>query len=148
MKVAQGCSVYRVLGIAGLLAGAGCRIETGPRWSWIVQPGLIAIEGVVADGVTAPDTVEADASFTVVVKTFGSSSCTRPAGAKVTVSGLTATVAPLDSVVTGDADCTSDLRSFSHSASLTLGGAGEAAVAVVGRSEHGDTTLTYRIVVR
>ena len=139
---------YHVLGAVGLLAVAACLISTEAGWRWAVQPGLIAVEGVTAVGVTVPDTVQVGTSFSVVVKTFGSSSCTRPAGANVRMSGLTATFVPLDSVVEGDMVCTSDLRAFAHSASLTLDLAGEANLAVVGRSEHGDTTLTYPIVVR
>ena len=146
MQVPRRRTTYHLLGLAALLAGTGCPFDTGPGWTWVVQPGLIAVDGL--DPVSGPDTVQRGASFTLVVKTFGSSSCTRPAGADVAVSGLTATVIPMDSVVTGDAICTADLRSFPHNATLVFGQPGEATLIVVGRGAKGDTSITYPIVVR
>jgi hypothetical protein len=148
MHVGHGWTTYRLPGVAGILLAAGCVFGTGPNWTWVVQPGVIGANGLALDVVSSPDTVQTAVSFTVIVRTFGSSSCTRPAGADVTVSGLTATVVPLDSVVEGDMVCTSDFRSFPHDASLTFAGPGEARLAVAGRGDHGDTTITYAIVVR
>ena len=137
----------RRVAILSFVTVAACLSTTAPLW--VVEPGVIFVSGVQANVVTAPDTVAVGTSFTAVVTTLGSSSCTRAAGAHVGVSGLTATVVPFDSVP-GDkhATCTSDLRAFPRDVSLTFGAAGQAAIAVAGRSEHGDTTITHPIVVR
>jgi len=139
--------VCKLVGSFALLAGAACVLVTEP--DWIVQPGRIGGGGMEADVVTGPDTVTAGTSFVVVVRTFGSSSCTRAAGADVTLSNLMATIVPLDSVpYRRDAVCTMDLRAFPRNVSLTLGPTGLGTVAVTGRGNHGDTTITHRVVVR
>jgi hypothetical protein len=138
----------QLVGSFALFAVAACVFVTEPEWT--VQPGLIGVGGVGADDVvTAPDTVGAGTSFVVVVRTFGSSSCTRPAGADVTLSGLMATVVPLDSVPGGrDVICTSDLRAFPRNVSLIFSARGQGTVAVTGRGNYGDTTITHHVVVR
>jgi hypothetical protein len=148
MYFLQSRTARHFIGVAALLAAAGCFLDTGPGWHWAVQPGTVAVDHFNSDVLSSPDTVVAGTPFTVVVNTFGSSSCTRPAGSNATLSGLTATVVPLDSVVVGDMVCTSDLRSFPHSVSLTFGAPGDATVAIAGRGDHGDTTLIYAIAVR
>jgi hypothetical protein len=145
--MARCLQVRHFVGSFALLASAACVSVTEP--DWIVQPGQIGGGGVEAYVVTGPDTVTAGIPFVVIVQTFGSSSCTRAAGADVTLSSLTATIVPLDSVpYRRDAICTMDLRAFPRNVSVTLRPAGPGTVAVAGRGAHGDTTITHRVVVR
>ncbi|GIW53079.1 MAG: hypothetical protein KatS3mg081_2434 [Gemmatimonadales bacterium] len=138
---------WRVL-LAVPLAAAACVWGTGP--DWVVVPGFIGVGslGVPLEVLSAPDTVNAGEPFNIVVTTFGSSSCTRAAGANSSVSGLSASIVPLDSVLRGDVVCTDDLKPFPRDVSLTFGTAGQGLIAVTGRSRVGDTTVTRSIVVR
>jgi len=137
----------RGLGSLAGLAVTACLLATGP--DWVVEPGYIGLSGWMTDVITAPDTVDAGTSFTAVVLTFGSSSCTRPAGARVDLSSLRANVVPLDSVLRGkNVICTTDLAAFHHPVSLRFAIPGQGTIAVTGRGDRGDTTLTRSVVVR
>jgi hypothetical protein len=81
--------------------------------------------------ITAPDTVRVATPFTVTVTTFGSSSCTQPAGATLTVTGLVATITPYDLFSTGGG-CTGDIAPRPHPVKLVFGFAGRATIRVRG----------------
>jgi hypothetical protein len=137
----------RLLLVVPLVAGA-CLSSTGP--DWVVVPGFIGVAslGVPLEVVSAPDTVNAGEPFNVVVTTYGSSSCTRAAGANSSASGLSASIVPLDSVLRGDVVCTADLHPFPRNVSLTFATAGQGLIAVTGRGRTADTTVTRSILVR
>ena len=140
-------SGWKRLGTLGFLAAGGCILTTSP--DWVVTSGFIGVSGIPVEVISSPDTVAAGVSFIVVVTTFGSRTCTRPAGADVTVSGLIASVLPLDSIPRrGDTVCTRDLSSFPRNVSLTFGTAGQGVISVTGRGDHGDTTIGRPIAVR
>jgi hypothetical protein len=98
------------------------------RLHGVVSTGLRAGEQLIG----APDTVTAGVPFTVVVTSFGSSSCTRPDGATLSVDGAVANITVWDRVqVSGG--CTDDLRAFPRDVTVQFSGAGTARIRVTGR---------------
>jgi len=82
--------------------------------------------------ITAPDTVRVAAPFLVTVNTFGSSSCTIPDGATITIAGLLATITPYDRVPREPTICTGDIAPRPHRVQVTFGVAGPATIRVQG----------------
>ena len=122
------------------IAVAGCTTpaEPGPR----LEAGVISFYGdpVVID---VPDVVQADIPFDVSVRTYGGGCITKDI-TEVAVASLRADVRPLDAH-SGDELCTSELRMFEHTASLTFHEPGEATVSFRGTAQPGDSAI---VVVR
>jgi hypothetical protein len=92
--------------------------------------------------ITAPDTVRLATPFTVTVNTFGSSSCTQPAGATLVVTGLVATITPYDLSSEGGG-CTGDIAPRPHRVQLAFGVAGRATIRVLGyRAKDGRRVMS------
>jgi hypothetical protein len=84
--------------------------------------------------VIAPDTVPVGTQFTVTVNSFGSSSCTHPDGADLTIVGGLATISPYDRVPADGADvvCTADVAARPHPVLLRFTAPGSATIRVRG----------------
>ncbi|HEY0038838.1 MAG TPA: hypothetical protein VGB66_19235, partial [Longimicrobium sp.] len=92
-----------------------------------------------------PEAVSAGVPFTITVATFGSSTCTRAAGAEVRTQGSVAEVVPYDYVAT-DGVCTADLRSFPRGVQLRFASAGPGVVRVRGVNGSGAEVVIERTV--
>lgn len=89
----------------------------------------------------APPSVPVNQPITLTVMTYGSSSCTTSDGAAIDVTGLVATITPLDRIPRGSVACTADLASHPRAVQLTFGAPGEATIRVIGRTFDGARTL-------
>lgn len=90
--------------------------------------------------VSAPDTVEVDASFEVVVTTIGSNSCWEAAGTDVTVSDLLAVVVPYDrdrTLEERDLVCADAEKRIRHDVRITFRQRGDALLRIHGRKVVG-----------
>lgn len=125
---------------------AGCSVvrpeDTVQMLGWLGSSGL-------PPEVAIPDTFDLGVATPIEVSTFGSSSCTRVARTEVAISGLTATVEPIDEYRTKGA-CTDDLRKFTHTAQLRFNAAGQADIRIHGRVGHleRDTVIVRTAIVR
>ena len=133
--------------LAVLLFGSACS-STGPDLGERVEVlGTVQFyeEPVL---VQAPDTVDAGASFTVSVRTWGGG-CVSEGPTRVSRDGSTVRVEPIDIEVLAEV-CTSELASFMHTGEVTLESPGEATLQIVGRRLPADeiTTLERTVVVR
>ena len=70
--------------------------------------------------------------ITVVVRTFGSSSCDRPAGMDVVTGTATVTFTPWVTARTAGAICTEDLRAWEHQATVVFPTAGPVRLSAYG----------------
>lgn len=113
-------SITRALWPAALMVLAGC----GPE----------EVLGRVS-AVEAPDTVEVEQRFGVIVTTWGPNGCWRKERTDVTVRGLTATIAPYD-VDTGGM-CTHAPVEITHTAELSFAQTGVGVIRVRGRDGTG-----------
>jgi hypothetical protein len=132
-----------LLAVAALVACSDPGPFSGARWT--VQVGQIV--GPIPP-VDAPDTVIRDEVFSVTVVTFGSSSCTRPAGAEVLNFIHALSIAPLDSVLTGDGPCTADLAAHPRTVDGVFPSVGTRLIAVSGRAGFRDTVIFDTVIVR
>ncbi len=117
--------------IALAIATTAC--STGPDTERMV--GLIDAD-VGIPTIVAPDTVQAGISFAATVNTFGSSSCTTPDDATVTLETATARVIPYDQVLVNlgdDGACTADMAPMPHPVELVFTVPGDASIIVEGR---------------
>jgi hypothetical protein len=129
-----------LLPLVMMLAIAGCDLITGVHEDrtvgWIGYPDDLAIE--------IPEAVQAGEAFTVTVRTLGPDGCWRRHRTDVVVSGLTATVTPIDADVrrrgTG---CTDAIVDIIHEATLRFEEAGTAGVEIRGR----DGTVVRTVAV-
>jgi hypothetical protein len=121
-----------------LLLLAACVLPTDPGWERVV--GEIAPEFSSSQTLAAPREAVAGMPFTVTVTTVGSSSCTRPAGASVRVTGLVAEITPMDEQATRAQLCTLDLSPFPRPVTLRFTTPGEAVVRVLGRGFAGQSS--------
>lgn len=137
----------RVVVAAALLASASCGGLTDPEWEWRLQPGLIGIGDGHATPVSVPDTIHGTGSRTLVVQTWGSSSCTRAAGADVEYGHRVVAITPIDSVAVGGV-CTSDLRSYPRNVAIDFNSVGTWTVRVIGRSFDNGAVFETEVVVR
>jgi hypothetical protein len=127
---------HRPIFTAAILSLAGCAnpIANG---EWQRTVGVIDTGNSLPETLQLPDTVTAGTTFTVVVETYGSSSCTRADGARVEVDGLVAEITPYDRVLL-EGICTDDLAPFPRAVDVRFDEAGEALVRLVGRTIFGD----------
>ena len=121
-----------------------CTLFTSPEWVLVrgyIDPELLG--GVLV----LPDTVQVERAFGAVVTTYGSSTCTRPNDATVTVNGHTAEIVPYDSVPAPDSNavCTTDVRAFPPSVTLRFRASGVGTVRVIGRD---DVSVTRTVIVQ
>ena len=137
----------KLVNATGLLAVSAavleCTLLTGPEW--LLVRGYIDPE--LGEVLVLPDTVQVDGAFGAVVTTFGSSTCTRPNGATVTVTGHTAEIVPYDSVPAPDSYmvCTDDLRAFPRTVTLRFRASGVWTVQVIGRD---DVSVTRTVIIQ
>lgn len=115
---------------AALVAGCSSILAL----DWRRELGVLDTEGRLQGSLNAPAEVTRGVPFDVVVTTYNSSSCTRPAGAETDVDGLFATVRPYDRVSTGTRPCTDDLHAFPRTVQLRFDAAGVATIRVLGRN--------------
>ena len=145
--IGRAVGMSKLVNATGLLAVSAavleCTLLTGPEWLLVrgyIEPGL-------GEVLVLPDTVQVDRAFGAVVTTFGSSTCTRPNGATVTVTGHTAEIVPYDSVPAPDSQmvCTDDLRAFPRTVTLRFRASGVWTVRVIGRD---DVSVTRTVIVQ
>jgi hypothetical protein len=99
----------------------------------VVHPGLAGTPVILA-----PDTVNAHQSFATVVHSFGSSSCTTPAGVDLDLDASSATITPYDVVAEGRGTvCTADYAPRPHPVTLTFTSPGPALIVARGYSVGG-----------
>ena len=101
----------RTLLTAAMLTGCAhaARSDDG---AWRTQLGTI--ESPALGVVDFPDTVLSGRSTVATVTTIGSSSCTKTAGAQVTIADTVITIVPFDSIVTSAGFCTADIVHLSR----------------------------------
>ncbi len=138
----------KLVNTTGLLAVSAAVLEcTAPtRPEWLLVRGYIEVE-TLGEVLVLPDTVQVDRAFGAVVTTFGSSTCTRPNGATVTVNGHTAEIVPYDSVPAPDRNlvCTADLRAFPRTVTLRFRASGVGTVRLIGRD---DVSVTRTVIIQ
>jgi hypothetical protein len=133
--------MLRLLLLTGMVGLAGCSTLTGPDTRRVV--GLIDAGGSSLSTIVAPDTVQAGATFTATVHSFGSSSCTTPDGVELTLAPTEARVTPYDRVPADRrAVCTADLSPHPHPVELRFTRAGLAII--VAQGEVIDATTRRR----
>ncbi len=120
-----------------------CSLPTRPEW--LLERGYIYPE--LGEVLVVPDTVQVDRAFGAVVTTFGRSTCTRPNGATVTVTGHTTEIVPYDSVPAPDNQvaCTDDLHAFPRTVTLRFRASGVWTVRLIGRD---DVSVTRTVIVQ
>ncbi len=137
----------KLVNATGLLAVSAavleCTLPTRPEW--LLVRGNINPE--FGEVLVLPDTVQVDRAFGAVVTTFGSSTCTRPNGATITVNGHTAEIVPYDSVPAPDRNlvCTADLRAFPRTVTLRFRASGVWTVRLIGRD---DVSVNRTVIVQ
>ena len=136
------------LGFATLLVLA-CGDLTAPRW--IVRRGTVQADPV-APRLDVPQPIIAGQPGVFTVYTFGGG-CVRPASTQSAVSGPAAVIEPFDSVVVelpANMACTTEFRSFLHSATLVFSQPGPATIRVVGwkEPEQVEITLEWSVAVQ
>lgn len=121
-----------LLGVA--LGTTACGSITGSLgWERVV--GIIDIgSDAPLPTLELPETIRSGVPFTATVVTWGSGTCTRPAGAEVRHYEGGVEITPFDRWPVGEAVCTDDLRPYPRSVEIRIDGAGEAVVRVVGRT--------------
>lgn len=131
---------------AGILLAACSNIAGVGGWERRI--GVIEIGSGGPPPVQLPAALQRRIPATAVVTTYGSGSCVRPAGARVSVNGLTAEVVPYDSIAIVGA-CTDDLRSYPREVRIQFDRAGDAVVIVKGRTlSGGPAEFQVRVVVQ
>jgi hypothetical protein len=133
-------NIWIVLTLAVGCARAEVR-EQGPT------RGVGMVDSTVSSPLLLPDTIKAGQDFTVVVTTIGSSLCTHPAGAEVTMEGGAFEIVPYDGYTGGDA-CTADESPNSREVVLKVEHPGEVVVRVRARSYEGDVVFERTAIVR
>ena len=139
--------VSKLVSATGLLAISAavleCTLLTSPEW--LLVRGYIDPE--LGEVLVLPDTVQVDRAFGAVVTTLGSSTCTRPNGATITVTGHTTEIVPYDFVPAPDSQvtCTDDLRAFPRTVTLRFRASGVWTVRLTGR---GDVSVTRTVIVQ
>ena len=140
--------VSKLVSATGLLAISAavlqCTLLTGPEW--LLVRGYIEAE-TLGEVLVLPDTVQVDTLVKAVITTFGSSTCTRPNGATITVTGHTTEIVPYDFVPAPDSQvtCTDDLRAFPRTVTLRFRASGVWTVRLTGR---GDVSVTRTVIVQ
>jgi len=127
--------VSRPVLAAGLgLALGSCNDATDPEIQRVI--GRIDAHHTAVPTIVAPDEARANVPFTVIVRTVGTSDCTKPDGEDLEVLGDLARIVPYDVVpIPGHSTvCRNDYAFQEHRLSVTLPRTGAARVRVVGLS--------------
>ncbi|HZL85431.1 MAG TPA: hypothetical protein VFD07_08655 [Candidatus Krumholzibacteria bacterium] len=102
--------------------------------------------------ILAPDTVAVNARFDATVNSFGSSTCTIPAGVDLILTENSAVITPYDRGPGGQAICTGDVAPRPHPVELQFTVAGVATIEVIGYRFTGQgavlTSVEHSIVVQ
>jgi hypothetical protein len=131
---------------AGVLLAACSNISGMDEWERRI--GVIEIGGGQPAPVQLPASIRQGVPATVIVTTYGSGSCLRPAGARVIVNGLRAEVVPYDSIAVRGV-CTDDLKAYPREVRIQFESAGEALVRVRGQTLNGTPAeFETRVVVQ
>lgn len=115
---------------------------------------MVGVTGIHSDRPTyeameAPDTAIAGTSFTIVVSSFGSTSCTEPAGVEMEVGTSIVVITPYDIVAPEGTPCTQDFGAFPRRVDIRLVKPGEAILRLQGKNIAGETeVLDHRILVQ
>jgi hypothetical protein len=111
---------------------SGCSSATEPEAE--IVPGVIAPgNGIVAQVISAPDTVRAGEQFTAIVTTFGSSTCTRALTTTAYMGGELADLSVWDEQRIG-IPCTRDISPIPRSVPIRFTNIGAATIRVRGRA--------------
>jgi hypothetical protein len=92
--------------------------------------------------IEVPMTVKAGTPFTVIIRSFGSSSCTRVGDATVVVNGLDVDITAYNNYARRAPACTDDLHVFEHRVPVTVNQVGQARMRLHARSTSGEP-LSY-----
>lgn len=130
-----------------VLITAYCGSPSETEYAWRQQPGLIDVGSSHMAPISLPDTIHGAGLQTVVVQTWGSSSCTRAAGADVEYGELAVTIGPIDSVAIRGI-CTDDLAPHPRNVTINFNSVGTWTVRVLGRSFDNDAVFETHVVVR
>lgn len=130
----------KIRSAALLLLLVGCRGGGTDPDDWQQRLGVVDPQLSAAQTIELPQVVSAGALFPVVVRTIGSSSCTRVARTDVSVNGLLAEIRPYDSYAPARSACTDDLHFFVHETMLRFTTRGTARVVLHGRRYTGEPT--------
>ncbi|GMV04502.1 MAG: hypothetical protein AMXMBFR53_07820 [Gemmatimonadota bacterium] len=117
---------------------AACSDPAAPGDGWAREPGRLMPELSSIQVLQMPTQARAGTAFEITVTTVGSSSCTRPDGATVSVSGLVADVTPWDRIAPEGTACTDDLHPFPRAATVRFDTPGSALIRL-----HGSGGLVY-----
>ena len=134
----------------GLLALAlpGCQPSTELRPVLERRPGVLSVGEEPVVTVPAEGAVGVPVAVTVV--TWGGG-CVRQGATEASVAGLAADVTPYDSAyvyLPPNMACTSDLRRYTHTATVTFATAGGAVVRVHGWSEPAKATIVVERAIQ
>ncbi|MEO8448840.1 MAG: hypothetical protein ABI647_03560 [Gemmatimonadota bacterium] len=130
--------------LAFILGLSAC---TGPTESgWTRALGLVDEGTPPFTGLTAPDTVRARRQFEITVRTFGSSSCTRPDGYDLVAAPLRAEVRPYDLTAPLGSVCTEDYGAFPRTVPIRFEAAGIAEIVVEGHGFDGASRQVRKAV--
>ena len=135
MKTAIGSGVGWVFGCLLALSVAGCGSDNLkpelPLLSWELRPGRLWTYGPY---LLAPDTVAIGVPFAVeVITTIGGCSRSGPTNVSQLSVGVQQ-VSPMDSIFTGSAMCSCDIRPAHHRVMLVFTSPGEGIILVRGRA--------------
>lgn len=127
---------------AATLLLPGCRrspvIETPDDVpaGWSLQPGHVDPSLSSVQAIATPPTVRVGEPFTLIVRSYGSGSCTRADGERVERSGGATHVTPLDWEAPAGTPCTRDLRYFAHEVTLRFDEPGDARIVIHARDRQ------------
>ena len=123
-------------GILAFSAGCGA-FSTEPAIRWELHPGTVEFYDQPIT-IEVPEAATVGVPVGVTVGTFGGG-CTAQGPTEFAVSGLAATVQPMDSSIVPfpDLACTEELLVFEHRVELRFAEPGVATVRVLGRREPG-----------
>jgi hypothetical protein len=146
MKPAVTVVVTMALAATALLATGACGPLTEPEWEWRIEPGLIEAGAGLEPPIELPDTIVGTGPRIVVVRTRGSSSCIRAAGADVAYGTRAVSISPMDSMAVRGI-CTDDLAAHPRDVVIDFSSAGTWTVRVIGRSFDDDVVFETHVVV-
>jgi hypothetical protein len=113
-----------------IVSALGCRIVTSPVES-TREFGVIRYPFLSSLPIFVTETPRVGVPVTVIVNTYGSSSCIRPDGMDVVYSGREVQLTPWDRISRAGA-CTDDLAAHPHHATLTFAEPGPATITARG----------------
>lgn len=125
------CLSPRWLGVAFVAASMACANAHEPVRSDRVH-GVILVPILSSLSIHVPHLVRVGVPVEITIRTFGSSTCARPAGMDVTKSGSEVLFVPWVTGSSPHAACTDDFASHPHVASVTFTEVGTARLVAFG----------------